>query len=774
MSTHLTDQKLKKIIQEETDKLLKEFSGVGGAGSTIEKAIQIALRSGTAQGARAGAQFGPWGVIAGAIVGSFASHMLRPEAPPQLMELPIDPSIGKGTPIQEILELHNDIRKLKDQLEPAVRERIWPPIEEKLNELMKQTVGQLAPEVAVEILTDIRTDLEAANDDKEPERNYEDCAEAYKEVFDKLVDLEAKNTVMRLIKEFLEEQSTIDLYRSITQIDLGTLEDPNPPSCWGWMGKMLKDLLFKSINEVTDVDILKGPEHQPANDGPWDAEHIQKQVDDEIDALYEERTAIVEECWPADSPELWIDDDSVMDYDLKSAYRRHVCRILVWFEDQIKTHKNRIWDAGRAERCSKILLKTIRIWIRSFCERDPTAVKKIDTWKLRQEGSGGPAGLNELKVGPANLNVEFASTPEEIQQGLMHRDHLDQNSGMLFAFSKPTQQSFWMKNTKMPLSIAFLDEGGSIFDIKDMNPFDETPIRSSGPAKYALEVNKGWFDKNNVTIGDKCAVNEAMTKAKLIQVITEEIINVTVGKDLNEEEGLPFDAGSGGGGLENSAKSGTAKIIQSMFGQRDPVYEKTFKRDEIYENGHNLRESTKHIDLFERTAATTGVPIALIIATAWKETKFRNNDVSTKDAKGMMQLMQVTRKDMWRRIQGKYEYDESINKWVTGCTDYIERKGKNGAFVVTGKRRGGKKCLADMEHYKALNTREHLGQLRNGNFNGTIDVETAVLASTLYLSYLYKIHKNWSKVLCDYSASGGDSCSYGNKILYVAKKGGFQ
>ena len=222
MSIWLTDQKLKKIIKEETDRLLQEFSGVGGAGSTLEKAIQIALRSGTAQGARAGAALGPWGVVAGAIVGTLAGQALSPKPAPQLKPLPIDPSIAQRTPapIQDMLRLHNDILNLKDQLDPAVRERIWPPLEERLKDLMKQTVGQLAPEVAVEILTDIKTDLEAANDDKEPERNYEDCAETYKKVFDKLIDLEAKSMVMHLIKGMVTKEAMTDLYRIWTRKSL--------------------------------------------------------------------------------------------------------------------------------------------------------------------------------------------------------------------------------------------------------------------------------------------------------------------------------------------------------------------------------------------------------------------------------------------------------------------------------------------------------------------------------------------------------------------------
>jgi uncharacterized membrane protein (UPF0127 family) len=128
-----------------------------------------------------------------------------------------------------------------------------------------------------------------------------------------------------------------------------------------------------------------------------------------------------------------------------------------------------------------------------------------------------------MKVGNANLNVEIASTPEEISRGLMHRGHLDQNSGMLFAFPESKPQSFWMRNTKIPLSIAFLDDRGSIFDIKDMNPHDETAVQSSGPAKYALEVNRGWFEKNNVKPGDSCGCHEAVIREQLVRIITDEV-----------------------------------------------------------------------------------------------------------------------------------------------------------------------------------------------------------------------------------------------------------
>ena len=101
------------------------------------------------------------------------------------------------------------------------------------------------------------------------------------------------------------------------------------------------------------------------------------------------------------------------------------------------------------------------------------------------------------------INVEISSDPESITKGLMHRKQLDNGSGMLFCFPDQQERSFWMKNTEIPLSIAYANNDGNILNIEDMNPNNEEGVRSQGPATYALEMSKGWFDQNNIVPGDK-------------------------------------------------------------------------------------------------------------------------------------------------------------------------------------------------------------------------------------------------------------------------------
>ncbi|MEQ8171835.1 MAG: DUF192 domain-containing protein [Candidatus Eremiobacterota bacterium] len=111
-----------------------------------------------------------------------------------------------------------------------------------------------------------------------------------------------------------------------------------------------------------------------------------------------------------------------------------------------------------------------------------------------------------LTVKDRTITVEIADTSEKRMTGLMYRKSLGKNEGMLFIFSGEEIHSFWMKNTLIPLSIAFIKEDGTIIHIEDMEPQTETTHPSKYPVKYALEVNKGWFKENNITVGDKILV----------------------------------------------------------------------------------------------------------------------------------------------------------------------------------------------------------------------------------------------------------------------------
>ena len=109
----------------------------------------------------------------------------------------------------------------------------------------------------------------------------------------------------------------------------------------------------------------------------------------------------------------------------------------------------------------------------------------------------------KLTVGSEVVTVEVADDGEERAMGLMFRDRLAENTGMLFVYPDARERSFWMKNTRIPLSIAFIDETGTIRSMAEMKPLDETMTRSGAPVPYALEMPGGWFPEHGLKVGDK-------------------------------------------------------------------------------------------------------------------------------------------------------------------------------------------------------------------------------------------------------------------------------
>ena len=110
--------------------------------------------------------------------------------------------------------------------------------------------------------------------------------------------------------------------------------------------------------------------------------------------------------------------------------------------------------------------------------------------------------LTEIQVGEHQVRAELAVTPAEKARGLMYRRKMKRNEGMLFIYEQPQILSFWMKNTFIPLSIAFIDDDGTIVQITDMKPQDTTSHRSNQAIRYALEMNLGWFRDAGVQVGD--------------------------------------------------------------------------------------------------------------------------------------------------------------------------------------------------------------------------------------------------------------------------------
>jgi len=108
-----------------------------------------------------------------------------------------------------------------------------------------------------------------------------------------------------------------------------------------------------------------------------------------------------------------------------------------------------------------------------------------------------------LSIGKHMVIAEVAASTDTRERGLMFRYEMKDNEGMLFVFPAARQQSFWMKNTPLPLSIAFIDAKGTILNIRDMMPFTTDGHPSDGEALYALEVNRGWFAQRGIKAGDR-------------------------------------------------------------------------------------------------------------------------------------------------------------------------------------------------------------------------------------------------------------------------------
>ena len=107
-----------------------------------------------------------------------------------------------------------------------------------------------------------------------------------------------------------------------------------------------------------------------------------------------------------------------------------------------------------------------------------------------------------LTVNGIEIEAEIADDSESRRTGLMYRKSMPENSGMLFIFENDQKMSFWMKNTLIPLSIAYISSGGEIMEIYDMKPESLRPVDSINSVRYALEMNQGWFERNDVKPGD--------------------------------------------------------------------------------------------------------------------------------------------------------------------------------------------------------------------------------------------------------------------------------
>lgn len=109
----------------------------------------------------------------------------------------------------------------------------------------------------------------------------------------------------------------------------------------------------------------------------------------------------------------------------------------------------------------------------------------------------------ELRVADQTLTVEIAATPQAMAKGLMFREHMPEAHGMLFVWPGDQVVAMWMKNTLIPLSVAFIDRDFQVLNIADMEPLSLRTHPSHGAARYALEVNQGWFARHGVEAGTR-------------------------------------------------------------------------------------------------------------------------------------------------------------------------------------------------------------------------------------------------------------------------------
>ena len=128
------------------------------------------------------------------------------------------------------------------------------------------------------------------------------------------------------------------------------------------------------------------------------------------------------------------------------------------------------------------------------------AVAEMPTTLQGKPQTGLPAIT--LKVGNQTVHADVANTEATRQTGLMFRQKMGRQEGMLFVFADIGYHAMWMRNTPIPLSVAYMDERGVILSIHEMQPLSELSHQSAGPARYALEMNAGWFSTNKIKAGD--------------------------------------------------------------------------------------------------------------------------------------------------------------------------------------------------------------------------------------------------------------------------------
>ncbi|MFI1745574.1 DUF192 domain-containing protein [Thalassobellus sediminis] len=146
-----------------------------------------------------------------------------------------------------------------------------------------------------------------------------------------------------------------------------------------------------------------------------------------------------------------------------------------------------------------LLIVSVLFIIFSSCKEDKKVVKQTEV-TFTKEGELSIIKSDSTKV---NLDIEIADTDFDIQTGLMYRDSMEKNQGMLFVFNDFKERYFYMKNTRIPLDLIYIDDAYKIVSFqKNAKPFDESSLPSNAPAKYVLEINAGLVDTWKISVGD--------------------------------------------------------------------------------------------------------------------------------------------------------------------------------------------------------------------------------------------------------------------------------
>lgn len=119
-----------------------------------------------------------------------------------------------------------------------------------------------------------------------------------------------------------------------------------------------------------------------------------------------------------------------------------------------------------------------------------------------------------MRIGSAQYTVEVAATDATREHGLMQRDAMPANWGMIFVFAEDTADGFWMHNTRIPLDIVFVEVGGRVVGVRTMKPYDETPVKPDYPYRWAIELNKGQIEKSGIKEGDRVEIPPEAKTAK--------------------------------------------------------------------------------------------------------------------------------------------------------------------------------------------------------------------------------------------------------------------